>query len=146
MPNKSVEKHRQASKEGMQRFRAKQKALKAEAAGIAKPVTAKQAHIDSLVVIKNETAKPMPTINPFVNEPGCETPAGLVQAVPVRYGMADCKCRHCKLDKGKHKINHWAYKIAHELEKNEINRVVLPGDVDYKGAAALLLLDAAHGA
>ncbi|KKL26956.1 hypothetical protein LCGC14_2390080, partial [marine sediment metagenome] len=28
----------------------------------------------------------------------------------------------------------------------EINRICLPGDVDYKGAADLLLLDAAHDA
>ena len=121
MPNKSVEKHRQASKEGMARFRAKQKALKAEAAGIPQA----------------EPAKP---------GAGCETPAGLVNAVPVRYGMQDCKCRHCKQSKGRHKINHWARKPADELEKNEVNRVSLPGDVDYKGAADLLLLDAAHDA
>ena len=108
MSKKPTEKHKEAMRQGMQRYRARQKALKAEAAGTVVPD----------VVIPNE--------------PGCETPAGLVQAVPVRYGMADCKCQHCKKNKGKYKINHWAFKSAFELEKNEINRVVFPEDVDYE--------------
>jgi len=127
MPNKSVEKHRQASKEGMARFRARQKALKAEAAGITAPSITDQPEV-------------MPNVS------GCETPEGRVQAVPDKYGSQDCKCLHCKQSKGRHKINHWARKPADELEKNEVNRVSLPGDVDYKGAADLLLLDAAHDA
>jgi len=57
---------------------------------------------------------------------------------PTNYGLDDCECQHCKTNRfngNKHTINHGAYKRSHELGEHEINRVSLPGDVDYTGVA-----------
>ena len=57
---------------------------------------------------------------------------------PANFGQPDCECRHCRNNQasGGHKvINHGPYKTAFELGQHEINRVSLPGDVDYKGVA-----------
>ncbi len=57
---------------------------------------------------------------------------------PANYGLDDCECQHCKTNRvngNKHTINHGAYKSANELGEHELNRVSLPGDVDYTGVA-----------
>ncbi len=54
------------------------------------------------------------------------------------FGEPDCQCTHCKNNRVYTQqlvINHGAWKPASELGKNEINRVTLPGDVDYVGVA-----------
>ena len=66
-----------------------------------------------------------------------ETPEGPkpIGSLPDNYGQDDCQCRHCHQNRYqglKHLINHGAYKTAGELASNEINRVTLPGDRDYK--------------
>ena len=53
---------------------------------------------------------------------------------PEGFGQADCQCQHCRNNRAggsKHIINHGKYKTAAELGANELNRVSLPGDVDY---------------
>ncbi len=53
---------------------------------------------------------------------------------PANYGQPGCQCQHCqsiRINKSKVVLNHGAYKPAKELDKNELNRVSLPGDVDY---------------
>ena len=59
---------------------------------------------------------------------------------PTQIGVqvAPCNCQHCQTNKvngGKHVINHGAYKRNYELASKEVNRVSLPGDADYTGAA-----------
>jgi hypothetical protein len=55
---------------------------------------------------------------------------------PANFGMDNCECRHCravKSNKSNHILNHGQYKPAGELAPGELNRVALPGDVDYVG-------------
>lgn len=60
------------------------------------------------------------------------TPEGPRAEVPENYGLEDCTCRHCQQTrKTKTVLNHGPYKGVHELDENEVNRVSLPGDVDY---------------
>jgi len=57
-------------------------------------------------------------------------------ALPANFGQPDCQCMHCQQNRrSNHKrvLNHGEYKPAALLGKNEINRVSLPGDVDYQG-------------
>jgi hypothetical protein len=56
--------------------------------------------------------------------------------LPANFGQPDCECRHCQQNRrSDHKliINHGAWKPASQLAANEVNRVSLPGDVDYVG-------------
>lgn len=59
--------------------------------------------------------------------------------LPANYGQPDCECMHCqrnRTDGSNRKVNHGPAKSFHELqEHNEVNRVTLPGDVDYVDAA-----------
>ena len=51
-------------------------------------------------------------------------------------GGSDCGCGMCKnkvVNKSSKIINHGPWKSASELKENEINRVPIPGDVDYEG-------------
>ena len=53
---------------------------------------------------------------------------------PTNFGKPDCECKMCQTNRvngNKHKINHGEPKSACELAENEVNRVTLPGDVDY---------------
>ena len=55
---------------------------------------------------------------------------------PENYGLDNCTCQHCLSNNAnghKHEINHGDYKPVNELARNELNRVCLPGDVDYNG-------------
>lgn len=64
------------------------------------------------------------------------TPEGEKLQVPTNYGQPDCECMHCQIKRGNKShniINHGKYKQAHQLADNEINRVALPGDIDYDG-------------
>ena len=66
------------------------------------------------------------------------TPEGPKPEVPTNYGLEDCQCKQCKLQgtgRPMHIFNHGAYKDANQLADKEINRVALPGDVDYEGVA-----------
>lgn len=69
---------------------------------------------------------------------GVVTPEGVKPEVPANYGQPNCECRHCaqtktQRERGQIVLNHGAYKPEHELADNEVNRVSLPGDVDYAG-------------
>ena len=51
-------------------------------------------------------------------------------------GGPDCTCGMCKnkvINKSSKIINHGPYKTAANLKENEINRVPIPGDIDYAG-------------
>ncbi len=68
------------------------------------------------------------------------TPEGSKSEVPANYGLENCECLHCGVNRNpgrKNIINHGQYKPAHELADNEVNRVSLPGDVDYTGVAMI---------
>lgn len=68
---------------------------------------------------------------------GTMTPEGLKLEVPANYGTPDCACKHCQTERskagGRRLINHGAYKDRNQLADKEVNRVSLPGDVDYDG-------------
>ncbi len=54
---------------------------------------------------------------------------------PANFGQPGCEYRHCANvwpAGSKHKLYHGLYKPASELSKDELNRIALPGDVDYK--------------
>ncbi|MHC4121953.1 MAG: hypothetical protein ACYSSI_00135 [Planctomycetota bacterium] len=56
---------------------------------------------------------------------------------PENYGQPDCQCMHCQTNRAngnRHTINHGSHKLHHELGPRELNRVTLPGDIDYKKA------------
>ena len=58
----------------------------------------------------------------------------------VNYGQPDCECKHCqqsRTNKSKNIINHGTYKTASQLARNEVNRISLPGDVDYAGVCTV---------
>ena len=63
---------------------------------------------------------------------------------PANFGQPDCDCKHCqqhRATKGsKLTLNHGAHKTANELGEHEINRVSLPGDVDYIGAGSAIAI------
>ena len=55
---------------------------------------------------------------------------------PANYGQSDCQCKMCQSTRSRANgrlINHGPWKSAGELAANEVNRVPLPGDVDYVG-------------
>ena len=57
---------------------------------------------------------------------------------PASYGLPDCQCQHCQTNRtngNRSKINHSLWKPASKLGRSETNRVSLPGDIDYHGAA-----------
>ena len=56
---------------------------------------------------------------------------------PANYGQPDCECMMCTINSNKKRkltINHDAHKHAGSLQIDEVNRVAIPGDVDYNGA------------
>lgn len=53
---------------------------------------------------------------------------------PANFGESNCDCWHCKKVKGSvYTLNHGPHKSSQELAIHELNRVSLPGDVDYDG-------------
>jgi hypothetical protein len=61
--------------------------------------------------------------------------------LPANYGQSDCQCQMCQGNRSKVRpltINHGDWKPASQLAKGEANRVPLPGDIDYHGAAEKL--------
>ena len=60
----------------------------------------------------------------------------LTHHVDTYTGGSDCGCGMCKnkvVNNSSKIINHGPWKSASELKENEINRVPIPGDVDYEG-------------
>ena len=58
---------------------------------------------------------------------------------PVSFGLENCECGHCQAVKNSgshHTLNHGPYKTATQLSPSELNRVPLPGDVDYVPAGS----------
>lgn len=55
--------------------------------------------------------------------------------LPANFGQPDCECQHCQANKARgsrHTLNHGPWKTREQLDTHELNRVSLPGDVDYK--------------
>jgi len=57
------------------------------------------------------------------------------------HGLPDCPCNACQCNESKPPakrltINHRPHKGADELQDNEINRVSVPGEPDYRGIYA----------
>ena len=76
------------------------------------------------------------TVKPVDATVGLSTVATPEQPDIKNYGKPNCECRHCqqaRANKSKNSINHGPHKSASQLAKNEINRVSLPGDLDYDG-------------
>ena len=64
----------------------------------------------------------------------------LTHGLPDNYGQEDCQCQHCntnRINGNRHVINHGFQSTTHR-RCNELNRVTLPGDVDYNGVASTL--------
>jgi hypothetical protein len=58
------------------------------------------------------------------------------QRLPANFGLDNCQCQHCKTNRqhdSKLIINHGPAKSYNQLKPGEVNRVSLPGDVDYDG-------------
>lgn len=65
-------------------------------------------------------------------------PLELMRGKPANFGKVDCDCGLCKSNRAtgsRKKINHGPWKDVTELEQDELNRVTIPGDVDYRGVA-----------
>ena len=66
------------------------------------------------------------------------TDNSVTDKLPANYGLDDCQCKHCQqaCSRGAQGsiINHGQWKPIGELQPKEVNRVALPGDVDYRGA------------
>jgi hypothetical protein len=63
------------------------------------------------------------------------------KVLPANYSQVDCACLHCRGNRTRkisYVLNHGPYKPADELGVNELNRVSLPGDKVYSGAAGRL--------
>ena len=76
------------------------------------------------------------TVTPSVTVTDTKLPCSDPKEFPANYGQADCQCKHCQASRSHdHRwvINHGPWKSLHELAANEVNRVSLPGDVDYEG-------------
>jgi len=72
---------------------------------------------------------------------GTMTPEGIKPEVPANYGQPDCQCQQCqRLRRCPGSLvtyNHGAYKTSAQLGQWELNRVSLPGDVDYQAQPAV---------
>ena len=117
MPYKDPEKRRKASQQSMQRKRQ----------GLTSP---KDVNPEELTREDTSRNHQLSTI----------TPEGLSTAIPTDYGKPGCACLSCRANRAsgnRHVINHGSYKPASRLGPKEINRVALPGDVDYSGVARM---------
>jgi hypothetical protein len=112
--------------------RNKQKQTVQDASGLMNDVTPDVIHPQNVTPEPCNTDIVTPDVTPTV------TPEGLRAEVPANYGLPDCTCQHCRQTKANKSclvLNHGAYKTAEHLAINEINRVSLPGDVDYSQPA-----------
>lgn len=110
MAYKDPDKQRQASKQAMRRHRAKQG-----------------------ITSEGITQRGITSGN-VIPEQGTLTPEGIKPQVPANYGQPNCECMHCKANRArgnKYVLNHGAHKTVEELGSNELNRVSVPGDIDY---------------
>ncbi len=122
MAYKDKEKQKEAQRERTRRYRSKQKGVTSE--GVTQGVTIPA---DVLATQAVELAKQRQEDEEYLT------------ALPANFGEPDCQCTHCKNNRTHTQqldINHGAWKPADRLGKNEINRVTLPGDIDYEGVAA----------
>ncbi len=61
-----------------------------------------------------------------------------IKGKPLNFGQGDCECKHCQYNRtygNKFTLNHGKWKNVSGLGRNELNRVSLPGDIDYVGVA-----------
>lgn len=73
----------------------------------------------------------IPLVEPNLSNSECRT-------LPENYGLENCTCQHCQQNRrssNKLIINHGAYKKAADLGPFEVNRQILPGDIDYVGVS-----------
>lgn len=108
MPYKDADKQREANKERARRYRAKHKG------------------------VTHKPDRNTQTVTP-------KGPADLI----LNFGQPDCQCAHCRAMRannpsGLKSVNHGTYKPASQLGLHEVNRVSLPGDVDYKSKSAAI--------
>jgi len=69
-----------------------------------------------------------------VGQTNPDTEVGQANPDILNYGQKDCQCMHCQQNRrGNLKliVNHGNYKRLGELLQGEVNRVSLPGDIDY---------------
>ena len=112
MPYKDPNKRRQASKKAMQRKR----------------------NVNPSTLTPDVNPNTIGTVNP-VPLVFIVTPEGAKSKVPENYGLENCVCKDCQLNRAsgnKRIVNHGKYKDVSQLADNEINRVSLPGDIDYQ--------------
>lgn len=91
------------------------------------------------VTVKGVTDNVIPKDKVLLAAEAAMKAMGFKEAMPANFGQDDCTCRHCFNIQAKgslHTLNHGPHKPARELSKNELNRVALPGDVDYRGVGA----------
>jgi len=94
----------------------------------------KKAHQRLKGTNKGDTAKG--DNGPAVAKLPCSDP----KEFPANYGQPDCQCKHCQASRSRANgrlINHGPWKSASQLAANEVNRVSLPGDVDYHGVEGI---------
>ena len=107
MADKNKEKSKRASFERQRRYKAKQRALLSQGVTTEPSI----AEFDKVAELYNK---------------------------PLNFGDPDCMCKMCIGNRSKtkpHILNHGALKRCDQLGENELNRVSLPGDVDFQGAA-----------
>ena len=90
-------------------------------------------------ILPPESGTNVPEVGQF--EDGTNTLGQVGQTLnkPENYGLDNCQCKHCqqiRTNKSTARLNHGEYMTATELEQNgyDLNRVTLPGDIDYNGA------------
>lgn len=133
MPYKDEAKRKQAQRERTRRYREKQ-ALQA------KGVTQHKAKLLRAVLHNVEVGQKSDKI-PTDAEMDSLCASGeitYIKAKPVNFGQPDCECKHCQYNRtygNRFTLNHGKWKRVSELGKLELNRVSLPGDVDYVGVA-----------
>ncbi len=66
------------------------------------------------------------------------------ERLPANFGQPDCQCRHCQNSRvarphrGHWSLNHGHTRQPEELADNELNRVAMPGDIDYVGSPEVM--------
>jgi hypothetical protein len=142
---KDITKQKQANKEANKRYRlnkAKNNAPRlTELSKVESAIPMIPSVIPVIPVIPEqaETVIPdtiIPPVEPVEPLKGITTPEGIAVVFPDNYSLIDCTCKHCQQNRAtgaRLSINHGDYKPAEELESGEVNRVSMPGDVDYDG-------------
>ncbi len=130
MVYKDKDKQRAADRARQQRRRDAKKVKGVTIAGRDEGVTLSQRGAD-MGVAGGVTVEPVVSALPISQGTAQSTTASI-----PNYGQPDCECMHCKSNRAngsRHTLNHNTPKKAVELADNELNRVSLPSDPDYKG-------------